>query len=264
MIAWGIEDNTHIWWWEVFPGVYHSLELPSGLIGTSNIDLSPDSRFLATCTDAGLTIVPLDSSQPTEYARCRAPGIVVVSADSRTVFIASATLIDAIDVESGQVFFSFRGHSINLAGLAATEGRQFLVSGSEIAQGGFELFLWRIDPRAMIRNWIVPENWEHVGSVDITIDGNLIVANLSNRLRAFRISDGQQVKIFDFGSDGVAFSPGDQFIVLGNSVWQVSNWNQLKIFEHFTAVVNGIAFMPNGKSWLSISQDGMVRLWGIP
>ncbi len=263
VIAWGKEDSTHIWWWDVFSGGYHSLTVP--VMGRNhNAELSPDGTFMAACTEEGLAIAPLDGSEPTVFKGCRAPGSLAISGDGKEIFVASSAQIDVIDVSTGQLLSSFIGHTRRIADIKLSADKRFLVSATDKGSGGYELILWQVDPADRLGTWTVPENWTSLGTVVITDGGNLMVANLSNRLRAYRISDGEQVKIFDMGSNGVAVSPDNQVIVLGASIWQISDLTQLVTFEDHTEAITGAVFMPDGNAWLTISDDGLVRLWGIP
>lgn len=117
------------------------------------------------------------------------------------------------------------------------------------------------------------ENFSKVNSIDVGVQGNLLVAGLDDgQVKVWNLKEFREeftLKMHEAPVLAVGFSFKDRFIVSGSQdsnvkVWATHEKNKQKLVKGLhSRSVTGLAATPDGKYGVSISEDGMLKTWLI-
>jgi WD40 repeat protein len=110
-------------------------------------------------------------------------------------------------------------------------------------------------------------------SVALSADGGRAVSgSIDGTVRLWDVKTGQERQTLRAAGAviSVAFSPDGSHILSGHSgagkdhpirLWEAESGREIRRFSDHTNEVTGLAFLPDGRSFVSASMDGTLRLW---
>jgi tRNA A-37 threonylcarbamoyl transferase component Bud32 len=111
---------------------------------------------------------------------------------------------------------------------------------------------------------------EHAFRVALTSDDRRALLVLLGKLKMPEVVDGWQPYRIESKKDGVVtcltISPAGRHVLAGSQKGTLRLWDQGKEVWSFRPTENpvvGVAFSSDGEDFLSVGQDGSVRLWGL-
>jgi WD40 repeat protein len=266
--AWGIVSDHEAWVWDLANNIHTSYDFGSPYMAEP--DLSFHGDRLAACTTAGLLVVNLVDNAISNLGRCRASGEVRFSVDGSKIFRTNGLLVDVVDSLTGTLLHNYRWHQYNLESLAVTQDGAYLISTSEFQYAlGREVVWWQLDPPIRLWEWwvnVYPA--EQIFGAVFQQDGHVLHTALGG-LRSWRFGDGIQHHLDTNRIHSLTISP-DQNLLAGGDLdgiihlWSLENWQEVATITGHLDTINGLVFSPNSAGLLSLSQDGTIRLWGLP
>ncbi len=240
-----------------------------------SLDISPDGSLLAG--GVGNTIMVWDAqtgriiaqlsgtNQSGHTNRVRA---LTFSPDG--AFIASGGADGRIviwNVENATQQSRWDAHSDGVNALAFTPNGRFLLSGGEDRQ----IILWNHLTGELVQNY--SGHGGAINSLAFNNDGTLFASGSDDdRIGVWSMSDGFIKFLSGHNGDvvSVAFSPTAASRLLSGSaddtirLWDVLNNNVTpRIFTQHNDDVNGVAFFPDGREFISVSSDTSMIVWNI-
>ena len=268
ILTWGFHSDQQAWVRNLADNSYLIYDFDSPLVAAPNLSFNGDR--LAACTEAGLVVIDLASSQASNLGRCRGDDQVLFSVDGSTIFRTNNTLIDALDSQTGELLYNLRGHEFLVESMALTQDGSYLVSASNFQRTrGREVIWWRVDQPARLWSWWVNvyQNERLEGAV-FQLDGNVLHTALGG-LRSWRLGDGVQHHLDSARIASLAISPDQRLLAAGDydgliHIWDLETWEEVATLTGPLQVVHALTFSPDGASLVSASADGTIRLWALP
>jgi WD40 repeat protein len=282
LLVWGYINNKVLWWWYPDQNIYHELLIDEG---NGEPALSPFNDQFAICTAEGLTIIDLSSEESEIVAGCRSYfSHLVFSDDARTVFSNAGTVIDQIDLETGESLRQLRGHTYNIGKIKMSDDGDLLFSISEGPTGsGFEAAVWGLDPYTLLKKWTIPAS---LGLRDAMFsrDGEEVIA-IMDEITVWRISDGWYMA--NLPGSSMALSPDGKLAAVGKvmtgfAFYDTADWSLVGTEDEISpeTIPDGMPieyyqymlyndtklakFMDKGKVMVSVNSNDVIELWRIP
>jgi WD40 repeat protein len=263
LLASSSRDQTAIVW-EVATGRrLHTLS------GTS-LTFSRDGLTLASVVK-GATVTFWDTATGKEtgsWARRTNVPFPAFSPDLKTLTTQSPErpgTIELVDVSTGQVCQTLRGHQAPVVVAAFSADGRLLASRDEAAKlkvwdvpTGKELPPLRVEERSL---------W---GPLVFSRDGALLVTEGRERVRLWDLASREErfpSRSHEGVLQGVAFSPDGRELVTGCWDFSLRWWDVATRTERSTVAAHAdyvlhLAYSPDGRTLASSSYDGTIRLWG--
>jgi WD40 repeat protein/predicted Ser/Thr protein kinase len=268
------------------------LEPKAGRI--EELALSSDGRFLALASwDKAVRVLRLSDAKisagvnlpepPGEIRRIGEGGgywfnRVAFTPDGKSALITGGGVF-RFDLETGQQLFNV----LELGG--ARTGLALSADGSQFLTGHAKDPLLRLARTA--NGQVVRTFAGHSGGINaaaFSADGKQAVSGGTDRtIRLWDVASGKEIRRFVDNKElvaALAFSPDGKRVISGHvganntfdktvnipGPWDIEMWDadtgkHVRSFKGHSSVVNGLAFLPDGRSFLSSSSDGSVRRW---
>ncbi len=266
--SWGTISDHEAWVWDLANHVLTTHDFGSPFMAPPDLSFTGD--HLAACTNSGLLVVNLAEEVISNLGRCRASGVVRFSVDGSMIFRTNGLLVDVVDSTTGTLLHNYRWHQYNLESLAVTQDGAFLISASEFQFAiGREVIWWQLDPTSRLWQWwvnVYPT--ENIYAAVFQQDGSVLHTALGG-LRSWRLGDGIQHHLDTNRIHSLTISPDQSLLASGDvngiiHIWSLENWQEVATITGHLDIINGLVFSPDGAGLLSLSQDGTIRLWGLP
>jgi WD40 repeat protein/serine/threonine protein kinase len=250
---------------------------------------SPDGRWLATSTSRWLATSTKDQDPRRalrlwDLATQRETPILTTNfwfRPNSTVFSPDSQLIAFVDVESGVHVWSVatRQEVANIPAryrIVSSLGLAFSPNGQTLAYNENEagdIALWDIPRRQTRERRLKGHSW-YVPSLAFTPDGRTLVSGGMDRsIRLWDVAEGRERAAFTnypLGVAGVRLSPDGKTLAISATV----GYQQITLQDTVTGTIisqlrghhgplSGAEFSPDGRTLISGSQDGSVRVWDV-
>lgn len=265
--AWGTFSDHEAWIWDLSNNIHTIYDFGSPFMAKPDLSLKGDR--LAACTEDGLVLITLSNDQTSNLGRCRDSAVVRFSADGNTLFRTNGVLIDALNSNSGELLYNLRGHSFLVEDIAVTSDGTYLVSSSNFQHAqGREVIWWQVDEPRQIWRWMVSVSpGSRLYTAAFQQDDKVLYTVLGG-LRSWRLGDGQPDHL-DTNAGSIALSPENHLLATGDyngeiHIWSLDDWQELAVLSSHKQGITDLCFSPDGSSLLTLSTDGIIRLWGLP
>jgi WD40 repeat protein len=136
-------------------------------------------------------------------------------------------------------------------------------------QGGY-VYLWQVADGRLLWQQAAGEDG-YSGSLAFSADGSTLAVSAHDAVTLWRVSDGEKIDQFNPGSwvTHLALSPQASLAAISLQsgairVYRLPDWHLMYVAGGHNGEVTGLEFTPGGRSLVSSSQDGTLRVWQIP
>src|SRR5262249_5553223 len=149
---------------------------------------------------------------------------------------------------------------------ATRDGRTFAAAGSNWHHPNERVHRW--DAATLRKLPPVGKIPDQIGTLAFSPDGSLLATGSADSVaRVWRLSDGESFRWLRHRGwvQGVAFAPHAPVLAVaaGHTVrlWDYNTGDELAALAGHRQTVCSVAYAPDGRTLLSASKDGSVRLW---
>jgi WD40 repeat protein len=271
LIVYGI-DGSRAFWQNVLNNEMGSTELPGTPL--NRMAAAWDGSQLGVCMSENLYLVK-QAGEPQKLDRCREKGYLAFSPDGETLARAYSTQVNLINLLTGKTEHNLIGNQLWVTVVNFSPDGSLVATGTPVVRNGAQVFIWKTDPLSLVAKYRVTS--DSIGDTAVTAlafspDNKLIaIGGADYHVKLLRVSDGWLLEYpsVEGRSISLAFSPDSKLLasgdLLGNiHVWDTLNGDDLAVLSGHAGPVVGLMFSADGKNLISASEDGTVRLWGIP
>lgn len=281
LLVWGYSTNELLWWWYPETSVYHEIALEGG---TGEPTISPNNDQIAVCLTEGLTLIDLTSEEMDVVTPCRSGfTYLAFSGDAETIFMSYGTIINHIDVETGESLRHLRGHTYNVGKIKISDDGKYLFSISAGPTGsGYEAVAWGLDPYTIIQKWTIPAA-SGLQDAYFTADGEELIA-INNEITIWRLSNLWYLT--NISETTLALSPDGELAAIGKGdsgfvYYDTADWSLIDpesigtdeitagvstesyLYDPYNSGTTLVKFQDMGQVLLSVVND-VIELWRIP
>ncbi len=264
LFVWG--GNQHVWRWNPIEGMVDWLHFESEPM--SKPALSEDGENVAICSKENLSVAGWRDSAFTKLERCLQNGILAFSPDGATLAYGYSTQLLTIDPLDGHTIQGFYGSGYPITWLEYAQDGRFLASGGEICtmtcQG--DLRLWDIVNAKGVSLESDGSEWL-VTDVAFSSDSSLMFG-AKQYVWIWDTTTGKLQGRFSAKGNEIALSPDDQILAIADHegvihLMNTSDRGEIFFWQSDQLAIIALAFTADGKSLLSLAEDGSLKLWGI-
>lgn len=281
LLVWGYSNNESLWWWYPDQNVYHEILIVEG---NGEPALSPFHDQFAICTAEGLAIIDLSSEELEIVASCRSYfTYLAFSDDAKTIFSNAGTVINQIDLETGESLRQLRGHIYNIGKIKTSEDGELLFSVSAGPTGsGYEAAVWGLNPYTLLKKWTIPAS-QGLRDAMFSADGEEVIA-IMDEITVWRISDGWYMA--NLPGSSMALSPDGKLAAVGRfmtgfAFYDTADWSLIDTedempegipddmpIEYYQYMLykdtNLAKFLDKGQVMVSVNSNDVIEFWRIP
>ena len=264
VFVWG--GNQHVWRWNPLEGMVDWLRFETEPM--SKPTLSEDGGKVATCSKENLSVAGWGDSAITKLERCLQNGILAFSPGGVALAYGYNTQLLTIDPHDGETIQGFYGSGYPITWLEYAQDGRFLASGGEICtmtcQG--DLRLWDIVNAKGVSLESDGSEWP-VTDVVFSSDSSLMFG-AKQYVWIWDTTTGKLQGRFSGKGNEIALSPDDQILAIADyegviHLMNTSDHSEIFFWQSDQRAIIALAFTADGKSLLSLAEDGSLKLWGM-
>lgn len=252
--------------WDAWTGQQILESISIGLGRHNSLTFSPDGYHIAVAGPDNIARI-FDLRAPTNptILTGHTDDVVAISysSDGRTIAISSSdrttTLWNAI---SGHLLTVLAGHTGPVEAVAFGPNGKFIVSGSTDNTAR----IWFVGPPEELNNFDLPSD-DPFAPVVLNRNGTLIATSVAQRgTYLYDVRSGELIRSIphDMGSPAIAFSAdGKTFATIdlsGLHLWSISTGQLIHTISGHWRYNLGVIFTPDGKRFLTVSNDATNRV----
>jgi WD40 repeat protein len=230
--------------------------------------ISADGSRIAACLEEGLEIYTFSDQSTQLLPRCRSRSVLAFSPTGQILAQSQNSQINTISLADGALLHNYLFQMKPVGWFRFSPDGSYLASGGYGQRGAGDFHLWK-----MI---------EPAGKVKLEPDGSqwLVSDVVFSSDNAFMLAARQKIWLWDLatglckgslpGTGAVlALSPDDQLLAVadysgGLRFIAMTARQEVYSFQASTSRIIDMAFTSDGANLLTLSEDGGVRLWGLP
>jgi WD40 repeat protein len=270
----GVDNGINVWRIGESEPLYHWGHQGEGNNLVMSVHISADKRYVVTADREAFALWSLESGEPEGFWRIDESSIrdVAVANNGQGVLVARS---------NGQVMYfeprtsrrlEFLGHQEKVNSIDISPNGKYALTGGN----DYIAYLWSTETGQIIHTFTHPTR---VTKVALDDEGRYaFTADSKSKSQIWDVQTGQAVSALNFASrqkifTDVEFSKDGQYLLTGSPsrkvyLWDLKTGNQLQAIQVAsretisppTAVVYGVAFMPDGNI-VSASSSGLAEVW---
>ena len=270
----GVDNGINVWRIGESEPFYHWGHQGEGNNLVMSVHISADKRYVVTADREAFALWSLESGEPEGFWRIDESSIrdVAVANNGQGVLVARS---------NGQVMYfeprtsrrlEFLGHQEKVNSIDISPNGKYALTGGN----DYIAYLWSTETGQIIHTFTHPTR---VTKVALDDEGRYaFTADSKSKSQIWDVQTGQAVSALNFASrqkifTDVEFSKDGQYLLTGSPsrkvyLWDLKTGNQLQAIQVAsretisppTAVVYGVAFMPDGNI-VSASSSGLAEVW---
>jgi len=264
ILVWG--GNQNVWRWNPLTGAVDWVHFETEPM--SQPVLSADGEKVAACSKENLYIAGINEAAIFTFERCLQKGILAFSPIDAALAYGYNTQLQTINPLDGQTIQGFYGSGYPITWLEYAHDGRFLASGGEICsmtcQG--DLRLWDVENIKGISLESDGSEWP-VTDVVFSSDSQLMIG-AKEFVWVWNTGTGKLQGRFPDKGKKIALSPDDQILAIADldgfiHLMRMSDRTEVYTWQTDQRGIKGLAFTSDGKSLLSLADDGSLMLWGM-
>jgi len=270
----GVDNGINVWRIGESEPLYHWGHQGEGNNLVMSVHISADKRYVVTADREAFALWSLESGEPEGFWRIDESSIrdVAVANNGQGVLVARS---------NGQVMYfeprtsrrlEFLGHQEKVNSIDISPNGKYALTGGN----DYIAYLWSTETGQIIHTFTHPTR---VTKVALDDEGRYaFTADSKSKSQIWDVQTGQAVSALNFASrqkifTDVEFSKDGKYLLTGSPsrkvyLWDLKTGNQLQAIQVAsretisppTAVVYGVAFMPDGNI-VSASSSGLAEVW---
>lgn len=204
---------------------------------------------------------------------CSVTKLAYSPTDSRLVLVDNLGRIHVVDAASGRQLVAWQAHDHEFGSLAISNDGRFLATvGRQLAaapSGAHSIRVWNLGSGARC---FETSNERYVGSIAFSADGEELIGIVADEETRWRLRQGEMVPIANTNS----MTLHDPFAVSSDGKWSatvtlektirvrsVHTAQEQAVLVGHSGQISALKFLPDGKTLVSGSETGEVKLWDL-
>lgn len=253
------------WRWEPLTGemIWRDYAVNSG-----DRAISADGSRVAACLEEGLEIYTFADQSTQLLPRCRSRSVLAFSPTDELMAQSQNTQINTISLADGALLHNYLFDMKAVAWFRFSPDGSYLASGGYGLRGAGDFHLWKmVEPAGKVR--LEPDGTQWLVSDVVFSSDNAFMLAARQKIWLWDLATGLCKGSLPGTGNLLALSPDDQLLAVtdyGGGVRFISLAEREEVysFQAGNSRIIDLAFTADGANLLTLSEDGGVRLWGLP